>query len=60
MDGQRMFHIRKILLDDLKFAVNLTNTMKWDLVEEDFKYMMKLEPDGCFITFDNAKRIITT
>ncbi len=57
MDGERMFDIRKILLDDLKFAVNLTNTMKWDLVEEDFKYMMKLEPDGCFITFDDAKRI---
>ena len=52
-----MFHFKKISLDDLKFAVNLTNTMKWDLVEEDFVYMMKLEPAGCFITFDDVKRI---
>jgi ribosomal protein S18 acetylase RimI-like enzyme len=57
MGWLRMFQIKKILLDDLKFAVNLTNTMKWDLVEEDFEYMMKLEPDGCFITFDDLKRI---
>lgn len=52
-----MFHIKNILLDDLKFVINLTNTMKWDLVEEDFKFMMKQEPAGCFITFDDEKRI---
>lgn len=52
-----MFHIKNIALNDLKFAVNLTDTMKWDLVEEDFEFMMKLEPAGCFITFDGTKRI---
>lgn len=57
MDWQRMFHIKNISLDDLKFTVNLTDTMKWDLVEEDFEFMMKLESNGCFITFDDAKRI---
>jgi GNAT superfamily N-acetyltransferase len=57
MDWQRMFHIKNISLDDLEFAVKLTDTMKWELVEEDFEGMMKLEPAGCFITFDDVKRI---
>jgi len=48
--------------NDFAFAVRLTDTMNWDLTEEDFKFMMKLEPEGCFVTLDDAERvgIITT
>jgi len=31
--------------------------MEWNLVEEDFKFMMELEPDGCFVLFCKSERI---
>jgi ribosomal protein S18 acetylase RimI-like enzyme len=46
-----------MVLADLKFAVHLTDTMNWGLVEEDFQFMMNLEPAGCFTMFDNIKKI---
>lgn len=52
-----MFHIKNMVLDDLTFAVHLTDTMNWGLVDEDFKFMMNLEPAGCFTTFDDEKKI---
>jgi hypothetical protein len=30
--------------------------MGWNLVEEDFKFMMHLEPDGCFVLLSNSER----
>jgi GNAT superfamily N-acetyltransferase len=52
-----MFHIKKMSLDDLGFAVRITDLMSWNLVEEDFKFMMHLEPDGCFVLLSNSERI---
>jgi GNAT superfamily N-acetyltransferase len=52
-----MFHIKKMSLDDLGFAVRITDLMSWNLVEEDFKFMMNLEPDGCFVLLSNSERI---
>ncbi len=47
--------------EDFEFAVSLTDTMNWDMSEEDFEFMMRLEPDGCFILFWNSERAgITT
>jgi predicted N-acetyltransferase YhbS len=31
--------------------------MNWNLVEEDFKFTMKLEPGGCFVLFYNSERV---
>jgi ribosomal protein S18 acetylase RimI-like enzyme len=31
--------------------------MNWNLVEEDFKFMRDLEPDGCFTLFGDSERI---
>lgn len=42
---------------DFPFAVQLTDTMDWNLVEEDFEFMTKLEPNGCFVLLDGSKRI---
>lgn len=52
-----MIHIRNMSKDDLVFAVNITDTMNWNLVEEDFKFMMTLEPEGCFVLLNDLERI---
>jgi len=52
-----MLEIRKMSSEDYAFAVDLTDTMGWNFVEEDFKFMTELEPDGCFIVVDGSERI---
>lgn len=52
-----MFHVQKMSVDDFAFAVRLTDTMNWNMVEEDFQFMTDLEPDGCFIIWDESERI---
>jgi len=52
-----MLEIKKITSMDYTFAVNLTDTMGWNLVEEDFELMTELEPAGCFIVADGSERI---
>ncbi len=52
-----MFHVEKMTLGDLEFAVRLSDTMNWNSVEEDFEYMMSLEPNGCFVLFFNSERV---
>ena len=56
-----MVRIRKMLNDDFEYAVNLTDTLDWNLSENDFKFMLNLEPEGCFVaTVDSEKVGITT
>jgi len=53
--------IRKMTPNDFAFAIELTDTMHWDLTEGDFKFVMMLEPEGCLVALDGAKRVgITT
>jgi len=52
-----MFHVEKMTLGDLEFAVRLSDTMNWNSVEEDFEFMMSLEPNGCFILFFNSEKV---
>lgn len=51
-----MFHVEKMEVGDFPFAVQLANTMNWDMTSADFEFMMKLEPDGCFVLFHNQER----
>lgn len=57
-----MLQVKNMSEDDFAFAVNVTDTMDWNLVEEDFKFMMTLEPEGCFVLLNNSERvgIVTT
>jgi len=56
-----MIPIRVLTEEDFPFAVFLTDTVTWGFTEEDFRYMVNLEPDGCFIVLDDKERIgITT
>ncbi len=52
-----MFRVRKMELKDFPFAVNLANTMNWNMTAADFDFNAKLEPNGCFILQDDSKRI---
>lgn len=52
-----MLHVENMTPEDFEFAIRLTDTMNWKLADEDFEFMLKLEPQGCFVLFDAAKRI---
>jgi len=52
-----LFRIKKMSSEDFEFAVHLTDTMNWNSVEEDFEFMTRLEPDGCFVLFSNLERV---
>ena len=51
-----MFHVERMEVDDFSFAVQLANTMDWDMTPADFEFMMKLEPEGCFVLFHGQER----
>jgi GNAT superfamily N-acetyltransferase len=47
--------------EDIEFAVRITDTMNWNLTEQDFKFMMQLEPEGCLLLVCDTEKIgITT
>ncbi|MFH0748869.1 MAG: GNAT family N-acetyltransferase [Candidatus Bathyarchaeota archaeon] len=52
-----MISIRKIVSSDIESAIQLTDTVEWGFSEEDFAFMMELEPDGCFVAFAASKFI---
>ena len=52
-----MFDIKRMSAEDFEFAVRLTDTMKWDLGEEDFEFMTRLEPNGCLVLLCNSERV---
>ncbi len=52
-----MFNVKKMLPEDFEFAVRLTDTEGWNFIEQDFKFMVELEPEGCFVLLANSERI---
>ena len=52
-----MFRIRVLSEKDFPFAIRLTDTMDWGLAEEDFRFMMDLEPSGCFVAIEDGKAV---
>lgn len=52
-----MFHVEGIEVSDYPFAVQLANTMNWNMTLEDFEFMVKLEPHGCFVLFRSQERL---
>jgi len=47
--------IRPLIDDDLAEAVALTDTMDWDLTEEDLRFMNSMEPEGCFVAISSGR-----
>jgi GNAT superfamily N-acetyltransferase len=52
-----MFHVEKMEVADLSFAVQLANTMNWNMTPADFEFMIKLEPNGCFVLLHGQERL---
>jgi GNAT superfamily N-acetyltransferase len=52
-----MFRVKKMEVDDFPFAVQVANTMNWNMTLEDFEFMAKLEPKGCFVLFHGSERV---
>ena len=52
-----MFRVEKMEAADFPFAVQLANTMNWNMTVEDFKFMVNLEPQGCFVQFHGEERV---
>jgi len=52
-----MFQIRKLGRSDFDFAINLANTMDWNMAAEDFEFMNRLEPDGSFLLYDGSDKL---
>jgi ribosomal protein S18 acetylase RimI-like enzyme len=46
-----MFHVEKMRREHFSFAVQLANTMDWNMAESDFDFNAILEPKGCFVIF---------
>jgi predicted N-acetyltransferase YhbS len=51
-----MLHVEKMEVDDVPFAVQVANTMNWNMTQADFEFNMKLEPNGCFVLFHGQER----
>ena len=52
-----MFRVAKMRVDDFLFAVQLANTMGWNMALEDFEFAVKLEHEGCFVLFNRSERV---
>ncbi len=42
---------------DFSFAAQLADTMNWHMTEADFQFATWLEPEGCFVLFEDSQRI---
>jgi GNAT superfamily N-acetyltransferase len=51
-----MFHVKTMSEQDFPFAVQITDQMDWGMVEEDFRFMTELEPEGCFVLSVDQER----
>jgi len=52
-----MFQPRLMRKQDYAFATRLANTMDWNMALEDFEFMKFLEPEGCFVLYDQSKKV---
>jgi GNAT superfamily N-acetyltransferase len=44
-------------VEDFAFAIDITDPMDWNLTEADFAFMLKLEPEGCFVLLDDSEKV---
>lgn len=52
-----MFRVENMSAEDFQFAAQITDLMDWNLTVEDFAFMKKLEPKGCFVLVEDSERI---
>jgi GNAT superfamily N-acetyltransferase len=52
-----MLRVKRMKSGDFSFAVELANTMNWNMANEDFEFNLQLEPEGCFVLFDGTEPV---
>jgi len=52
-----MFLVKKMVAADFSFAVQLANTMDWNMSVKDFEFMTSVEPFGSFVLFNDLERL---
>jgi GNAT superfamily N-acetyltransferase len=52
-----VFKVKVLLRNDFRFAVELANTMDWNMAIEDFEFMESLEPNGSLLVTEDSKRV---
>ena len=52
-----MFHVERMRREHFPIAVQLANTMDWNMAESDFEFNANLEPNGCVVLFQAADPI---
>jgi GNAT superfamily N-acetyltransferase len=52
-----MLQVKTLTARDYDFAVDLANTMKWNMAAEDFEFNASLEPAGCLLLMDGKERL---
>ncbi len=52
-----MFQVKSMRTEDFAFATELANTMDWNMAPQDFQFAKSLEPEGCFVLFDDQKAV---
>ena len=53
----RMFQVKPMHPKDFSFAIDLSNTVDWNMSTQDFQLMTQLEPEGCLVLFDGSKQV---
>ncbi|MEM3705756.1 MAG: GNAT family N-acetyltransferase [Candidatus Bathyarchaeia archaeon] len=56
-EKEMVFKVKRMSSEDIEFAVRITDTMNWNLTEQDFAFMMQLEPEGCFALLCDSEKI---
>jgi hypothetical protein len=52
-----MLHIEKMTKNDYSFAVQITNTLNWNMTISDFEFMAAIEPTECFVLYNNLEKL---
>lgn len=52
-----MYEVKPLTKDHYAFAVELANTMEWNMTNQDFEFAAALEPDGLFLLVEGSKRL---
>src|SRR3990172_111100 len=52
-----MLRIRRMRIEDVPFAVRLSEQEHWGVTRNDLQRLLRLTPAGCFIAYEGAKKL---
>ncbi len=52
-----MLQIRRMRVEDIRFAIRLSNQEKWGVIRRDLARILKLDPSGSFVAMFNGRKV---